>query len=277
MKTIIITFQKYTIALAFLLIGLSGCKNNPVTPISSLSTVSGTITLYDQPTGRNIPLPGIKVYLININFKVDTVNYENNKAAFVDSAVTDSNGNYTIANIKAGNYAVTPSSEPGGYQFTIVAGSDVDSLTVSNSPKNYSINFTAPNVGTVSSVFTIRFISKNVPTLASGWNLAITLDRTVWIAFVPGFELFGFKSSVFSPETAFQQPINFIYPYGWTCLFYTLSNQFEFRFMEVSLDAQFQNIYKNKWTTSYDLTLSNCPALAIFEVDWTAHTLKRIQ
>jgi hypothetical protein len=43
--------------------------------------VSGTIMLSDGTTGTNRPLSGIKVYLLNTNFKPDTVNYANNQAA----------------------------------------------------------------------------------------------------------------------------------------------------------------------------------------------------
>ena len=119
MKATKIIFQGCIITLTFLLIVITGCKNSPVSPVSGLSTVSGTIMLNDKPTRKKLPLSGIKVYLININFKVDTVNYKNNSAAFVDSAVTDSTGKYTLANIKAGKYAVIPLPEPGGYQFSI--------------------------------------------------------------------------------------------------------------------------------------------------------------
>jgi hypothetical protein len=129
------TIQKYLLVLTCVLIVLSGCKNNPVTPVSGSSTVSGTVMLNNPNTNTNTPLTGIKLYLVNINFKVDTVNFANNQAAFVDSSVSDSNGKYTMSNLKAGNYAVVPSGRSGDYQFTVAPGSGSDTLNI-NSTEN---------------------------------------------------------------------------------------------------------------------------------------------
>ena len=67
-------------------------------------SVSGVVTM-TQASGNKIPLSGITVRLINMDFEPDMVNYENNDAAFVAAAVTDKSGNYTIGSIGPGNYS----------------------------------------------------------------------------------------------------------------------------------------------------------------------------
>jgi len=256
-------FQKYLTVLTCVLIILSGCKNNPLTPVSGSSAVSGTVMLNNSYTNTNTPLPGIKVYLVNINFKVDTVNFANNQAAFVDSAVSDSNGKYTMSNIKAGNYAVVPSGQSGEYQFSLAAGSGSDTLNINSLPKTYSVNFTAPFLATVAGMFTINLHSVNIPVQS---NVAASTYMN------PFREQFA----VFVPTYTFQMESDYTnstlnFPYGWTCLFYTLTNNFEFdcRAYEGTTVVASFSIYIN-------LPLTGCPASSDWQIDWKEQTVKRL-
>ncbi len=79
-------------------------------------SVSGKITMI--VTGE--PVAGVKVMLVNRNAAIDTVDYTDNRAAFVDSELTDAEGRYAISGIAPGSYGVVPvfGDSTAAYKFT---------------------------------------------------------------------------------------------------------------------------------------------------------------
>jgi len=98
-------------------------------------SVAGTITMI--VTGE--PVAGVKVYLVNTAAKVDTVDFTDNRAAFVDSAVTGADGRYAITGIATGEYGVVPifGDTAAAYRF---------SLTQNSGPYGFAMNGEARTV-----------------------------------------------------------------------------------------------------------------------------------
>lgn len=92
--------------IGFILATISGCVFDTDDGKSEVKkgSVSGTVRM----AITSQPLSGIKVYLVNANASIDTVNYAHNRRALVDSAVTDTNGKYSILNIRPGHYGFIP-------------------------------------------------------------------------------------------------------------------------------------------------------------------------
>ncbi len=105
--------------------------------------VSGKIAM--TITGE--PVANVKVMLINRNAKIDTVEYTNNSRAFVDSTVTDANGEFVIEGIVPGNYSVAPvnGDTTKVYRFTYAEGSNSSGFTVNGDA--HTVDFIAENTG----------------------------------------------------------------------------------------------------------------------------------
>lgn len=90
-------------------------------------TVSGTVKL--TVTGE--ALPGVRIFLVNTDAPVDTINYDNNYRSLIDSTLTDSNGAYVFKGVAPGHYGILPlarseSDTVSTYRFTF-AGDTADS------------------------------------------------------------------------------------------------------------------------------------------------------
>ncbi len=266
------TFFSALIILCF----VTGCKDKLVgIDIPRTGSVAGKITITVM-TGDTYPLSGVTVYLINADFKVDTVNYEGNKAAIIDSAVTDTSGKYSFDNVKEGNYNVVPLPGKFNYKFYLTSDSDPYSVSINDEKQQYSVNFATQDFAMADEgSLTLRFVSKNLSSLDSLDALHINIDRTQWWTFIPNNIFFNcFQSYAYN----FNQPIDFCPQYGWTCLVYTLSNNFVFSFAVDDYQGNRTYIYNSKtFSCSIDFGLSNCPELAVFEIDWSAGTVTRTQ
>jgi hypothetical protein len=170
-----------------------------------------------------------------------------------------------MANLKTGSYAVAPSSEPGGYRFSLAADPYVDSLTITTQRVAYSVNFTAPNLGSVASMFTIKFhyinyIIQPANVLALGDSLPNVMPtRVVYYLFAPFMgdnQTFGYDNHTDSQFSA---------PYRWTSLVYTLSNNFYVLCVDHQRGTYF-TIYIN-------LPLTGCPAMSDSHIDSAAQTI----
>lgn len=117
--------------LLFLIAMVSGCIFSSDDPKEEKKgTIQGKVTMIF--TGE--PVANVKVMLVNKNAELDTTTGANNRAAFVDSALTDAEGEYVIDNIPPGNYGVapipsdadtaavyrfTPAQDAGSYEFVM--------------------------------------------------------------------------------------------------------------------------------------------------------------
>ncbi len=254
-----------------------GCnQENSVEPI--LGTVSGTVAFTHELYGINSPLAGITVYLINNDFVVDSVNYENNKAAIVDSAVTDSSGKYKIANIKSGSYSVVPVINHENNRLYLASGSDVNPFSINSEKQNYKVDFSVYSTDNydVSSI-TIRFINKNIPSLADGWRSMITVNRDKRMINIPLYESNTPDFyRVFDPSLG-ESPLDYTCSSGYSDIFYIYSNKFKFEFSETTLNSGFNYTPYNAWNYVIDFGYSAYPSLAVFQVDWATHSITRIQ
>ena len=140
MKTTI--FQSVFCILVIATAVLSSCikEDLPVT-----GTISGTISAYDPTTPLvKTPVEGIKVYLINADYKFNTTTYAGNSAALIDSTLSDAKGNYRFTNIPLGRYNVFPIPYSNGYRFKTIPTGKIDPLQITESSLDHNINFASP-------------------------------------------------------------------------------------------------------------------------------------
>mgnify|MGYP005865382049 CR=1 FL=1 len=257
------------------LVALSGCKDEIVAPITG--SVNGAFTLIDAE-GNSVGVAGVKVYLIDTDFKPDTVDLSQNMKAIVDSTFSDENGMYKFVNLKEGNYGVAPVPGNSNYYFTPNNSGDSYSFTVNDKKSSFTVNF---NVSDLSSTqdkepLKIRIVSKNLPYLEdSSWDFYFEMGRIEYVLFVPLSDPVDLRSAKGYPDR-FERPLFYFFDYGYTTLVYTRSNRFSFSFSEVRGSKSVVES-RNKYIFEYDLTLSSCPSSATFEYDWTAHTFTRIE
>ena len=167
MKTTI--FQSVFCILVIATAVLSSCikEELPVT-----GTVSGTLSAYDPTTPLvKTPVEGIKVYLINADYKFNTTTYAGNSAALIDSTLSDARGNYCFTNIPLGRYNVCPITYSNGYRFETIPTGKIDPLQITESSPDHIINFASPlpnSENTPQNQFKIRlWIKENNPVIAS--------------------------------------------------------------------------------------------------------------
>lgn len=238
-----------------IIIGLNGCKDNSVGPVTGTSTISGTIE--ENNAGMFTPLKGITVYLINLNYKVDTSLTADNSAAIVDTAVTDSSGKYSMNNIEVGRYGVVPAPSVNSYVFTLADGSGTDTVTVNNTPKNYSVSFNAFSLATADqSSFTVNFKNINEPSKYS-WSIFVYRQR--FIFFVPDWSMGPYFITTIHTSENFE--------YGSTWLAYTLTNN-------LRCDCDSNGVVQFSFYIIQPL--SGCPSSTTWQVDWAAKTATKI-
>jgi hypothetical protein len=247
---------------------LTSCKDNPINPIIS-GEINGTVTT----TGYDGVLKGVsqlKIYLLDAGTKPDTVNLENNKKLFIDSTFTDTNGNYKFQNLKEGKYAISPYI---GSSNTMVSkdhkSPDPTDITISNQKQNFTINFSVTDLDSEGSdsigdvaLYDLKVTVKNS---VSAYNYTMYIYRYEYYCVIPGL------MSNYRMETGggymFKGEFSYKMTYGYTFLFYTMSNKFRFTFNRFGDETTY--------VFDYDLTLSSCPQSAAFEFDWNTHTFKR--
>lgn len=249
----------YASVLLFLVItAVSGCMfdskdDNDVKE----GSVSGKVTMI--VTGD--PVANVKVYLVNMDAKVNSADYSDNRAAFVDSATTTASGGYVIDDVRPGNYGVVPiyADTAAVYKFSL--GGDSASYTFAMNGESHAVNFIAEKKdypGAAGDTFTIKIFIH-----AHHWGnfykqtLGYTVLRKYWASFIPVFEYDN--TSQFYLNDQFQGEITLTYSYGWTCLFYTLDNYFEIQFDEYSFIVGFP--------------IGSTPAYSEFEYDMPTNTV----
>ncbi len=168
---------RFSLALFMAFATFIGCKKDPI------GSVSGTLTVYDPSTPLvKTPVDSIKVYLINMDFKKDTVNPEKNRAALIDSIITDAAGKYSFTALPEGNYSVTPNFTIKHYWFVADNPDQDASFSITTDVMVHEINFTAPipNSSNDEGRFHMTINSVNRP--EGGY---IKVMRQAWVLFIP--------------------------------------------------------------------------------------------
>jgi hypothetical protein len=248
----------------FLVIMFAGCKDNPVTTVNG--EITGIVTS-TSPDGSVIKVPQLKIYLLDKNVKPDTIDIKNNKKLFIDSTFTDAGGNYKFHNLKEGKYGIAPYT---GSSDIIVykdqSSPDPINIVIDSKQQSYKINFSVVYPGEDYPGDLIPF-DLNVKFKNLNWGqYTMYIYRYEYYCLIPGF--MGNYRMEMGEKFIFNQGFNFKMSYGWTMLFYTMSNKFRFTFQRLGEDT---------YSFDYDLTLSACPASVTFEYDYQAKTFTRIE
>ena len=203
----------------------NGCifdSDNNKSDSAKKGSVSGTVKL----TVTGDPVVGMKVYLINTNTSVDSTNGESirRRSAFVDSAVTDANGKYSITNIAAGRYAIAPVNEDTTTVYTFTQSASSDSCMFSMDGNSLSVNFIAEktdHTGIIyedSDIIIDHITYGNIDKYYKSGTVSRTYSRRYWVVFVP--YLTGSSSEVMVNTYGLEMR----YSPGYTLVLYTQDN-----------------------------------------------------
>ena len=214
MKTLSYFFH---IALA---ISLLACTKPDVPEV--IGSVQGQV--YNPMTEQGVP--NINMFLLDKDAKIDTITY-NNQHVYVDSTITDSNGNYKIDSIGPGNYLIAPIDErttfkheasSQAYEFEIIEG------------ENYTVNYNTEPPIVMGGGFTIKitFINESYVNEAT-W---INVSRRMWAFFVPTYSKPNSIQTIINPADNSERLFSAVFSYGYTAVAFTIDNMFEFRFAD---------------------------------------------
>ena len=204
---------------------ISGCifdsDNDKKADTAKKGSVSGTVKL----TVSGDPVSGIKVYLMNANASVDSTNVESirSRSAFIDSAVTDATGKYSITNISAGRYGVTPVNEDTTVVYAFTQSASSDSCVFSMNGSAISVDFTAEkkdNSGIIyedADLIHDTITINNFDKYKDKGTVSYTTFRRSWILFVPYLDENPYGNMV-------SNGCGFFYYPGYSLGVYTLDN-----------------------------------------------------
>ena len=237
------------------IIMMSSCKKDAID-----GSVNGTISIYDPEFPQNkTPIEGIKVFLVDTDFVVDSLDYSHNEAAVIDEAITNSDGEYLIAGIPFGNYAVVPIPDSIMHRFELENDEDSVMFSVREESLDYSLDFTAAEHKDFDDDFQIYLSIINRP---NGGSISIT--RPVFL-----FNIFPTYSPVsidgsFSSEA---EEATLDLHFGIFGYLYVVSNNFKVSAFDSSGYFLFTRWISNNYF--------NTPEYAHWQINWSAQTITR--
>lgn len=259
MKTTNIT--SYAVILLTGLSVLNSCTKEPLT-----GSVSGTLTAYDpfDPITQ-IPLKGIKVYLFDTEHETDTLTYDPDRKAVLDSAFTDASGNYLIENIPEGEYAVVPMPGSHGYAFSLANDSVTARFSINEESLSYSVNFRSPSLG---SGFDETPYTIHVSIINRNEGGTIALFRKTLLA----YDCYVYDNIEYDDKTGSidkaASEFDIIDLFGKRNAFFWEKNEYKID----AFDAG------GNLLTSYEIQLGeSSPLVSRWQIDWTARTIKRTE
>jgi len=246
--------------LIFILPGLvliTACQDKTLS-----GSVGGVVSVYDPLTPLvKTPLDGIRVFVVNKDYELDSSDYANNAAAVVGSDVTGADGQYLITAIPEGNYAVIPVPDSIMYRFQPVSDSDTMKFRIIEASVNHSVDFTAAIPGPVEDGFHIRLTIINRP--AGG---LVTLYRPVFLYnIVPTFNPVEIDNSVRFSKNEITMDLHS----GIIGPLYVVSNNFKINAMDPS--------GKYIFACWIEFDYFNTPAHSQWQIDWPDQTITRVQ
>jgi hypothetical protein len=107
--------------------------------------ISGKVVMTDaQVPEIKTPLEGVKVYLLNETFSLDTTFNGFVKNDILDSVKTDADGLYSFHGLEPGGYVILPNDTSTNYRFDWSESPDSPWIDANSSQKKYEINFSVP-------------------------------------------------------------------------------------------------------------------------------------
>lgn len=235
---------------------MTSCDKEPI------GLVSGLVTVYNPSTPEvKTPLEGIKLYLVNTDFSIDSVDYAINAGAIVDSAVTDSNGKYLIDGIPNGNYAVVPVPDSIMYQFALDYGLVSEKFSITDESFGHSVDYKAVKPGPDMGTYHIDLSIINRP-----YGGETFLYRQIFLYnIIPVYSLvkIGNLTSSSADEISLDLQL------GVLGYFYVVSNHIKI----VGFD-KYDNYLFTRWISN---SYFNTPSNAHWQLDWTAQIVTRIE
>jgi len=238
------------------IIMMSSCKKDLID-----RSVKGTISIYDPefPLDK-APIEGIKVFLVDTDFVVDSIDYSHNEAAIIDEAVTNFEGEYLITDIPLGNYAIVPIPDSIMYRFELESEEGSEKFSVGEESQVHLRDFTAKEQKDIDDDFQIHISIINRP---NGGSISIT--RPVFL-----FNIFPTYSSVsidgsFSSEA---EETTLDLHFGIFGYLYVVSNNFRVNAYDSSGYFLFTRWISNNYF--------NTPEYAHWQINWSAQTISRI-
>ena len=223
--------------------------------------VTGTVTIYnpDDLTDR-VPIQGIRVLLLDLDFPVDSADYSHNEGAVIDEALTASDGRFLISGIPTGNYAVIPIPDSIMYRFEVVNGNGTEKFSISKDSLNYQADFTASRAADNKKFSTkISIINR----LGTG---TITVSRPVFL-----YNLYPTYNDVKigSAYNSLADEVIIEAPYGVLGYLNVVSNNLMVKAFDRSGYWLFQRWVANNYF--------NTPEYAHWQIDWQKQTITRIE
>ena len=251
------------VLLFVILAGISGCMfDSDDKDDGKKGSVSGKVTMI--ATGE--ALPGIKVYLVDKNADINTTDLSGNFAAFVDSAVTNAKGEYTISDVIPSAYAVVPvnGDTTKVFRFTYAAGSDSSGFTMHGDVRTVNfiaekLNYPGAETG-YDGVITIRIFAPRKDPIKF-----IQVFRKNWIVFVPIWSFEGY-SGYSESEGCYIS--TYIYGFSWGMQ--TVENVWKYAVLYQSGPG---TILKKEFFIGF--SLYDVPAVSSWDYDFDTNTLTR--
>ena len=234
---------------------IASCKKDPI------GSVSGVVTIYESSTPAvKTPLAGVKLFLVNTDFKLDSVDYANNKGAIVDSTVTGADGKYQIAAIPNGNWAIVPIPDTIMYRFELESSADSVRFTINKESFVSKVDFTTAVPVASDNGFHIRITSINRP---NGYWFSVYRPLFLF-NIIPSLRRIRINNIVLFTSDDMTMDLHF----GIFEFLYAVSNNFVVKAHD---SAGFP--VESYWIT---FDYFNTPANSHWQIDWSAQTITRI-
>jgi len=234
---------------------LNSCKKDLIT-----GSVSGTFTSFDEASPAIIsPVEGIRIYLFNADFKVDTTDINKNMEAFVGSAITGSDGRYRISNIPVGHYFVLPAPDEKNYLFKPEKDSASVAFTIIEDSLDQVVNFVSPLPVTSGEEenYTIHLSIKN----RSDYGSVKIWRQTLYLDYYPLY-------TMALADVQYASDIDLTGAYGRKYFGVVTTNNY----LIDTYNAGGWYLY-SYWITWPDI--ANMPSSSDWVIDWSAQTIKR--
>ncbi len=245
--------------MVIMIMGISivvSCKKEPI------GSVSGVVTDYDpsSPMVRT-PLEGVKLFLVNTDFALDSADYANNTGAIVDSAVTSADGKYQMAGIPDGNWAVLPIPDTIMYRFEVENQGNSVRFNINKELFASTVDFKTAKPNTTDDGFHIRLTIIN---RSNGGTVAIY--RPVFLFnIIPTIRRIKIGNQLSSAAN----DITLDQHFGIFCSLYAVSNNFV-----VKARDEFDKPQYTYWITN---DYFNTPAYSHWQIDWPGKTIYRME
>jgi 5-hydroxyisourate hydrolase-like protein (transthyretin family) len=231
-------------------------------PVAQSGLLEGTITGRITMQTDGMPAPGVQVTLVNTSVTADTNNYQLNRRAFVQVAMSDSDGRYTFSNVKPGDYGVSPfrSDTNSTYYFQQDPATEPAQLKVNKDVHQVNFIVDDPSLleGVGEVVFNVRVI--NSPPDA---GFVIKVKRRYWMLFIPilyAETIFDWDYNVL-PRSS--RVYSYATTYGWTAVFVSKDNFYSLDFNVWGVGPD-----RNLGSKVIYFPLNACPAVANFVYDY---------